>query len=641
MKIRHLLALSAAALMVGSAVIAANKPKDEVLMQVNGKDIMLSEFEYLYNKNNAQQLQPQTIDEYLETFTNYRLKIADAEAAHMDTATTFVVEYNGLVDDLSKPYMTDSTVMDRLLQEAYDRYSHERDYYHIMFRPNDKALADSIHDLLVQNPSRWDELAAQYSTDRGSSTKGGRLYWRSGGQFPYKWEEAAFATPVGEISDVVNSGFGWHIILSRGERPNQGKIQIQHILRLVREGNDSIMAVQRHVIDSLYTGLQNGTISWEEASKLSDDRTSRAKFGVMEWSGYGELPVPLDSIMFAAPLNQIDTLHMPWGLHIARKVGHQPMKTLDEMRPDLLKAMQGDERADAPRQARLQQLAQRYHAQLIPDNLAAINTLTVDTVGLDSATVVALSDNALTAFTVNGQPTTLGQVIQYMDKQRIGDPRAAVRNLPRVAQEMMDKQLYEQYKADLASIYPEYRNLLGEYRDGILFFNVTNENVWERATRDHEGLEQYFQAHRNDYKWDQPRFKGIIVMTTTDSVMNLVAERLPQLPGLSADSLSHELRRAFGRNVRVEANVVAAKGDHPVVDYVAFNGPKPERVNGRWEAFVKYSGELVDQPETAADVRGLVITDYQNQLDRDYIQALRAKYPVTVNRKALKKVRRK
>lgn len=643
MKIRQYFALAAAALVAGTAVVATAKtkaPKDDVLMTVNGKDVMLSEFEYLYHKNNAQQLQPQTLPEYLETFTVYKLKVADAEAAKMDTLPSFIKEFTDLERDLSKPYMTDSTVINRLIDEAYGRYAEERDLYHLMVPGQQSQLADSLLGVLRANPQMWDSLVAKYSVDPGSKRQGGRLFWRRGGTFPYKFEEAAWKVPVGQISDVVNSGFGLHIIKVEGARPNQGDVRLRHVLRFFKEGADSANAANRHIIDSLYRGITAGDIKWEEAATLSNDRASIKSGGVMDWAGYGQLPVPFDSIVFNMPLNVIDTLSMPWGWHVLEKIEQRPMLSRAEMKADLIKAINSDERGRLPEQERIAQLTKTYKGAMVPETFDVLKTLVVDTVGLDSANVARLQTSDLVAFRVEGRPTTLGAVITNMKTQKIGDPRAALRHVPDVAREMMEHQLTECYRRDLGKKYPDYRNLLAEYHDGILFFNVTNDKVYTRATEDTEGLERYFQQHRDAYTWDKPRFKGVIIMATTDSVMTLAKDILKDLPAdLAADSLSKALRAKLGRNVRVEANVVAAQGDHPVVDYVAFNGPKPDRVNGRWDEFLRFSGRMVEQPENAHDVRGLVITDYQNELDRQYIQALKDKYPVTVNRKVLKKAK--
>ena len=122
-------------------VSASPRNSDPVVMTVNGKEIKLSEFEYLYKKNNLQQAAPLSIDDYVDMFVVYKLKVADAEVAGIDTTTAFRDEFNGYCAELSAPYLRDSLVEQRLVAEAYDRMHRERCVSHILL-PYGKTLAE-------------------------------------------------------------------------------------------------------------------------------------------------------------------------------------------------------------------------------------------------------------------------------------------------------------------------------------------------------------------------------------------------------------------------------------------------------------------------------------------------------------------
>ena len=184
---------------------------------------------------------------------------------------------------------------------------------------------------------------------------------------------------------------------------------------------------------------------------------------------------------------------------------------------------------------------------------------------------------------------------------------------------------------------PDYRNLVNEYRDGILLFEISNRNVWDRSTRDTEGLEEFFRANRENYKWDAPKYKGYIVFATNDSVAG-AAHRYLASHEIEKDSLVKTLRKEFGRTVKIE-RVIAAKGDNAIVDNVAFNGEKAS-APGNWKAWFGYKGRIIDAPEEAADVRGAVSADFQQELERRWIERLHKKYPVKINKKAIKKLKK-
>ena len=183
---------------------------------------------------------------------------------------------------------------------------------------------------------------------------------------------------------------------------------------------------------------------------------------------------------------------------------------------------------------------------------------------------------------------------------------------------------------------PDYRNLVNEYRDGMLMFEIQDRNVWSKAKDDKAGLEKFFNERRDNYKWDAPRFKSRIIFTTSDSLLTQINDYLKANP-VSADSLATTLKKQFGRDVKVE-RVLAAKGENPITDYLGFGGEKPAP-QGRWIAYEAWEPKVIEQPEEALDVRGVVISDYQDYLLNQWLEELARKYPAEVDRKVLSKAK--
>ncbi|MDE6126712.1 MAG: peptidyl-prolyl cis-trans isomerase, partial [Muribaculaceae bacterium] len=250
------LALAAAAVSAASA----KGPKDPELMTVGGTPVKLSEFEYLYNKNNSQQLQPQTVDEYLGMFVTYKQKVAAAREAGIDKTQAFQNEFDGYRRDLSEPYLKDQAVEDSLLRAEYERMKTERDVSHIMIALGDnpaaetrqKALLDSIRTAILGG-SDFAELARKFSIDRSVTRNGGHMGYITAARFPYTFEDAAYNTEVGGISPVIRTPFGFHIVKVNGERPAQGQVLVEHILKLTQGMDPQAAAAQKARIDSIYT----------------------------------------------------------------------------------------------------------------------------------------------------------------------------------------------------------------------------------------------------------------------------------------------------------------------------------------------------------------------------------------------------
>ena len=199
---------------------------------------------------------------------------------------------------------------------------------------------------------------------------------------------------------------------------------------------------------------------------------------------------------------------------------------------------------------------------------------------------------------------------------------------------LADTKLAEYHARELVNSNPEYRNLLGEYRDGMLLFEISNRRVWKAAGKDTVGLERYFEQNRAKYNWDEPHFKGIILSAKNDTILNLVKA---DIATMAADTLTDALHNKYGSDIRMERMVVK-KGENPYADYLAFHeGNKPERKG--YNEFMILEGGVISQPEEMADVRGAVTSDYQDVLEQQWKEELAKKYPAKINKKVLKQVK--
>ena len=629
---------------MGLMASAAGAGNDPVLLTVDGHDIPLSEFKYLYNKNNTQQVQPQTLDQYLGMFVDYKLKVADAGMLGIDTTSTFRNELATFRNELARPYMRDTEVEKRLIEEAYSRRREEVEVSHVMLRLDEgnEMRLDSIRKAIVSGKTTFEEAAKQYSADRHSAENGGRMGFIIPDRYPYAFEKVAYETPVGGISEVVNSGVGYHIIRVDSRRPTRGEVLVEHILRLTRGRSEQEIAEVRRCIDSLYNEAKNGADFKELARLHSQDPGTARNGGELPWFGSGAMVAEFDSVAFALADGEIsEPFATRFGYHIIHKLDSRMLQPLDEVRGDIIRAMSKDERGNMPEMAVRDRLIATRHAKVLPKALKKIGKIIKDNGGYDSTAISRLyGENMVVATFDGGAPITLDQVMPSVPRTLSTDVDNAVSLIGGAAHGMLLNALEAQYRDNLASENAEYRNLLNEYRDGILLYEISNRNVWDRAARDSEGLNAYFRANASRYAWQQPKFKSFVLFASSDSVMQVALRYADSLSTDNPVAFVADMRRHFGNDVKVE-RVIAAKGENPITDYLAFDGDKAAaEASTSWKAFAAYKGRIIDAPEEAADVRGAAVTDYQAELDRRWVEELRRKYTVKVNNKVFEQLKR-
>ncbi len=639
---KHLLPLAvmAAAILSGSA--AGNT--DPVVMKINGKDITRSEFKYLYEKNNLQQVNPQSIDDYVDMFVVYKLKVADAEAAGIDTTATFLKEFGGYCADLSRPYMRDTVVENRLVREAYDRMGISRRVSHIMApmgktpaeREASRMRLDSIRTAILAGAD-FGEMAAKYSYDRSATKNHGDMGFITANTYPYLFEKVAYDTPVGQMSEVFEDApYGYHIIKVTDEKPNPGTITARHILKVTRGLPTEQAALKKAAIDSIYTLLKNGADFEELARRESEDRGSAAKGGNLGEFGTGQMVPEFEKTAFALQPGEIsEPFTTAFGYHIVQTLSHKGMPSIEQVRPSIIMSMARDIRGKMPEKARIEQFKEKYGITTSASTLESVASAVAHVSGAAAAFDALAGSDLVVANLPEGKVITVAEVCASIPdnvKQATPDPLATFTN---AADAMVDDATAAYAREQIAKEDVSFRNLINEYRDGILLFEVSNRNVWDRAAKDNEALENYFRTNRSKYTWEKPRLKGYVIFATSDSIAS-EARGLLARTAVETDSLVKTLRTQFGNEIKIE-RVLAQQGDNEIVDEIAFGGAKAKPV-GKWVAWFPYQTRVLDAPEEAADVRGLVTTDLQQQLEEEWVASLRKKYPVKLNKKEIKKL---
>lgn len=546
---------------------AKSDKSDPTVMTVAGKRVPLSEFSYLYHKNAAQQAEAVSLDRYIDMFVDYKLKVADAEAAGIDTTEAFRRELDGYRREIAATYMTDHDLVDSLRNVALGHYACMVDVSHIMFPTNTPdATVDSVYSLLAGGAD-FADIAARMSIDRPSAVNGGRMGWITAGRFPYTFEDTAWDTPEGSFSKPIRTPMGRHIVKVNGRRTNPGQVHVRHILKMTRNLDPASASVKRAEIDSIATLLATGADFAAIASAETDDPSGRTNGGDLPWFGPGEMVPEFETAAFALEPGRVSgVVESAFGFHIIKC----------EERREGISAEEASARTDA---------------MMNRDGRSALG------------------------------------VRRWLDRFVADNP--SLTDAP-------DSVVTEAALAHLAAVNPDYRNLLNEYRDGMLLFEMSNREVWGRAAADTAGVNAMFEACRERYAYDgTPRYKGHVIVAEDDSIAD-AAFRLLTFSTVKPDEYNDYLRNELGKGVRIE-RVLAARGENAVIDCIVWGAPTPP-ASGRWTAWRAFGGRIIDAPETAADTDGAAAADYQAELEAAWIKRLHDTYPVKINRKALRKL---
>lgn len=623
----------------------AAKSDDPVLMKINNKDIKKSEFEYLYHKNNQQQIEKQSLDKYLDMFVLYKLKVADAEAAGIDTTKAFLTEFRGYQADLMRPYLEDSSVIDQMIKDNYERYKEDVDVSHIMIpvegvgtdRAKQKRIADSLRNCILEGQS-FEDIAMRYSIDPAVKNNKGRMGFISAGKFPYTFEDAAYTTPVGAISEPVATDYGFHIIKVNARRPSKGSVLVKHIMKLIpRKATPEEAEQKKAQMDSIYKLIIAGADFEELAKKESDDTGSARKGGELPWFGTGEMVREFEKVSFDLPKDSISKpFATAYGIHIVKKIDSKGVEPFEVMAGRIRNTIMNDERGTLPRTKKIESLKKEFNLKVNQKFYDQFIDEINKSGGIDSVFISRFADSDETLFTYADKKEPLKTLINRIKGYGKMSVSGAKRAVDQMMEIMQDDAVLDQERSLLPQKYPEYRNLINEYRDGMLLFEISNRKVWDGASKDKEGLEAYFQANKSKYKWDAPKYKGLLIQVTNDSIAEGVKNSLKTLGN---DTVVKALRDEFGKNIRIE-KVLVAKGDNAKVDALVFGvKPESEKADSRFPVCFVANGEIISAPQEAADVRGQVTADYQNVLEDKWVSELKAKYPVKINKNVLKKIK--
>lgn len=638
-----------------SAISFAQEVKKEVLFTIDGKSYYTDEFVRVYNKNLdlVKDDSQKDLDNYLDLYVGYKLKVSKAYKLGLDNSKQYQSELKVYRNQLSKNYVTDTKVTKELVDEAYERSLKEVRASHILFLVDEFAApADTLkaYNKAMEVRKRalagedFAKLAEQHSEDPSAKDNKGDLGYFSVFRMVYPFETAAFNTPKGQISKPVRTRFGYHLIKVNDVRANRGDVTVAHIMILKPKGATQEEAAKaKTTIDEIYQKLKQGEDFADLARQFSQDQSSAAAGGQLQKFSSGELSseeFENQSFTLQNPGDYSKPFETQFGWHIVKLVQKYPVKKLEEVQADFENRIKRDDRSRLINESMAEKLKKRYtvkkDAQAYKTVLKVLNDKTnkVWTLpkNLDSYNTTLLTIN-------NSGKVTAKDFLEYVDMQLktglVTNPVSAKADM--LLEKFTEGELYRYHSENLESEYPEFGMIMEEYRDGLLLYNLMEKEIWEKAKTDTVGLEAFYRKNIANYQW-KDRIGADIYSSTDEGVMKKARKFLKK--GKDAEYVKNKLNTAENIKVMEKSGVFETDSDVLPKQATWEKGVSDVIKKGDYYYVVKVENTMPKGPKSLEEARGRVINDYQQYLENTWVDTLRKEFTVKVDNEVFSKIKK-
>ncbi len=646
---------------VSTQITAQNKLDKKTLIRIDGEKVSVKDFMDVFTKNNTQPelIDKKSIDEYLDLYINFRLKVLEAKTLRMDTISSFVNELDGYRKQLAKPYFTDETVSEALLQEAYQHKLQDIRASHILLMLDKNAMPEdtlkvwnrmmAIRERAIAGED-FSALAVEFSEDPSAQDREaipGQRNFRPGnkgdlGYFSvfdmvYPFEKAAYTTEVGRISMPVRSDFGYHLIKVDERSQASGTIEAAHVyVSLTPDATEEAIAEKEEKIQFIYQKILDGMRFEEAVEEYSEDRGSAQREGRLSKFTVNRIVPEFVSVVKKMQAGEVSApVRTMYGFHIIKLIGMERPGTLEEETPKLKERLAKDMRAQKSEQAVIEQIKKENKFHSFDENLQTFIAQ------LDTSLINAEFDptpfenNKKSLFSLAKQNYTVADFAQYIaEKQIVQEDISPTAYANKLFNDFLEQSCIEYEDARLEQKHPDFAALMNEYRDGILLFDLMDKQVWTKAVKDTLGLQEFHKTHSENYLWGERAVASIYTITKPDRKEQII-EMLRTIS--DDDELRIAMEKDSLKNLRIQQGKFE-RGTNKYVDAVNWELGLSDEIKAeadKQSIYVRIHELLPPQAKLLEEARGIITSDYQNELERQWVAQLREKYPVKVNRKVL------
>jgi peptidyl-prolyl cis-trans isomerase SurA len=618
----------------------------QTLVRYGNQSISRNEFLTAFRKNNIQvKATDKSYRDYLELYIRYRLKVQAALDLKLDTLPGQITELQNFKSQIVDQFTNDESSLNQMAREAFTRSQHDlRISYIFVASPKNASPADTAkawkkiqaayRDL--KNGKDFGETAAQYSEDPFAKTNKGDLDFITVFDLPYAMETVAYHTAKGKFSPAFRIGSGYVIIKKMAERPAFGRIHAAQILvAFPYQANDAAKAETKKRADSIYQAVSNGSDFAELARKFSGDNLSYQLGGSLPEFGIGKYEKGFENAAF--DLKKDGDISEPYasifGYHIIKRVKRIPVpavanqKYLDELK----ERIKTDPRIAVSRSQMLQTILKKTQfKEFIPpgnqlwDYTDSIlqNKRPAQNSGINETDVL---------FQFPDKKYSVGDWIAYRKSIKSSPNLTNGKTPTEILAVYKQVTAFDYYKQHLEKYNPAFAAQVNEFRDGNLLFEIMQRKIWNRSAADSVGLKKYFEKHEKSYWW-KPGAEAIIFNVSNQASAKKLSEAIKKDVNnwrKDVDSLGGQIQADSGRFELKQIPGNKAFGQGGLTEFISASSLNNKDNTVQFAYIIReYSSS---SPRTFGEARGLVINDYQNELENNWIEELKKKYPVTIN----------
>ena len=625
---------------------------DRTLLTVADEKVSVDDFLSIYNKNRqvGEELDPKTLDEYLQLFINFKLKVKEAESLGMDTVPSFVKELSGYRKQLANPYLVDNEAGEKLVEEAYERLKTEIRASHILISvaedasPSDtlKAYkrAQSIRQEILDG-ANFADIARVNSDDPSAKENSGDLGYFSALYMVYPFETAAYATAKGEVSEIIRSRYGYHFLNVTDKRPSRGEVKTAHIMvkypSPVGKSSNKEKAIAKQKIDDIYNKIINESADFAEMAKqYSDDKNNSSKGGVLPWFGSNKMVAAYEDAAFS--LNNFGDISVPietpYGWHIIKLIDRKGLGSFEDEKLDIQSKVEKDSRSQAKRTSLVNKLKNEYNYKL---NTSALNAMKeiVNNDFIAKNGKWSLKDNASSLteyiFSLDSLKYNQYDFAEYLLStfRRMKNKFEPSIFVDEAFTKWSEDLIIAYENSNLELKYNDFRLLMQEYRDGILLYELTDEKIWSKAVKDTIGLNAYYLANKKNYMWDT-RVDATVINCLNESIALKVRKKIMR-GNTNIDEIQTKINKKSSLNMDIDKGLYL-RGENTFVDQVQWEQGLSDLIYDNQNVKMVYINEVLPPIEKElTQAKGLITSDYQDFLEKEWLSELKAKYSISVN----------
>lgn len=633
--------------LMGSIFFISLQAPAQTLFSYGDDSVSVKEFLQAYNKNNTTAKNTEALQQYLQLYIASRLKIKEAKVRRYDTLPQLVSDIDNLRSQILPMYEKDTEALNKLVDEAFTRSQKDIRLAHIFISNTSvtgqvdttkaKQKANEALKLLSAGKS-FKEVAAKFSDDTTSRSSGGDLGYITVFTLPYELENLAYKTLPGKISGMYQSKAGYHIFKNLGERKAIGRIKAAQILIAFPPGvNDLQKKGLKKLADSLYNRLLKGDDFAKLATQFSNDYISAQANAVIPEFGVGQYDAVFENAILALKNGTISKpFETAYGYHIVKRISVVPVNSNknDEKERQLLRAkVEQSDRIDIAKQILTQKVIKQANYQRLPFDEAQLWALSDSIFSSKKPAIPIKLEMGTALFKLAKQSITVTDWIGFAHNARYTSDGSGFKPYSQVWDEFVKESAFEFYKNHLEDFNETFHDQMKEFKEGNLFFEIMQKEIWGPAQTDTLALQAFYQKNKNKYTWGKSA-AAVIFYTSDLTVAELLSAQLKKAPGTWQSLVTSMPDKVSADSGRFELNQIPNAGK-TVLKNGMITSPVLNKTDNT--ASFAYIQQLFTEPapRNFDEAKGLVINDYQAELEMKWVEELKKKYPVVVNQNAL------